>query len=456
MAHIFISYSTQNSKYAYKLADYLRNAGFDVWVDNARLRSSDDWWESIVHALRECSAFIVVMTPESRKSKWVQREVTLADNWHKPMFPVLLAGDNWEIFVRTQYEDVRSDVIAGLSPQYDGNLPDREFMRTLADHVPKRGKGVDITSHKTVSTDDTDPEVVAAIANPPPKDKEFTKKIDGCLTRPIISLLLIPLIIGIIAALVQTWPDIISLFNPSTPVPTLFVTQATPTSPIIVALRDLDIRNGPDAEFSTISILSTGNSLDILGISEDRLWYQVLLSNGRRGWVLGGSTGVRLEGDRGVVNVIIPTLTPSHTPTDTDTPTVTTTLTDTPTSTSTSTHTSTATNTPSNTPTNTPTNTDVFISSPIPSPTLTLVSSGSGSYPCEARIVESNSSSLNVVRARASSSAPLVRPVTPNDPVTITSGSIVSGITWYQITYGTPQSNGWIPIDYLVPSQSCP
>lgn len=453
MAHIFISYSTKNSKYAYKLADHLRNAGFDVWIDNARLRSSDDWWESIVRALRECSAFIVVMTPESRKSKWVQREVTLADNWHKPMFPILLAGDNWEIFVRTQYEDVQSEVISGIPPQYDGNLPDSEFISTLADHVPKSDKGLDITGKKIRSAGDTDPEVIAAMATPPPKDKEFAKKLDGCLTRPIISLLLIPLVIGMIAALVQTWPDIIELFNPSGPQPTQVVAVPTPATPVLIALRDLDIRGGPGADFERLNILPVDSSLDILGISEDRLWYQILLQNGRTGWVLASSSGARLEGDRGVVNVIIPTLTPSNTPTLTPT--------------STPSNTPTVTNT--STPTHTPTNTEVFISSPTPtatsvilpntpisSPTSVSSSSGSLSYPCEARIVESNSSSLNVVRARASSSAPLIRSVSPNDPVTITSRSIVSGITWYQITYGTPQSTGWIPIDYIVPSQSCP
>ncbi len=35
MSHVFVSYSTRNSEYAYKLADKLRTQGFDVWIDNA-------------------------------------------------------------------------------------------------------------------------------------------------------------------------------------------------------------------------------------------------------------------------------------------------------------------------------------------------------------------------------------------------------------------------------------
>ena len=42
MSHIFISYSTRDSAYAGKLADKLRAEGFDVWIDNNRLRSSED------------------------------------------------------------------------------------------------------------------------------------------------------------------------------------------------------------------------------------------------------------------------------------------------------------------------------------------------------------------------------------------------------------------------------
>ena len=85
MAHIFISYSTRDDAYASKLAEKLRAEGFDVWIDNRRLRSSEDWWRSIVLAIDACAAFVVLLTPHSDQSKWVQREITLADkrdNWH--------------------------------------------------------------------------------------------------------------------------------------------------------------------------------------------------------------------------------------------------------------------------------------------------------------------------------------------------------------------------------------
>ncbi|MEO1287448.1 MAG: toll/interleukin-1 receptor domain-containing protein [Chloroflexota bacterium] len=53
MSHVFISYSTKDSDYAYKLADKLREEGFDVWIDNAELRSSIGGRVSFGHYVRQ-------------------------------------------------------------------------------------------------------------------------------------------------------------------------------------------------------------------------------------------------------------------------------------------------------------------------------------------------------------------------------------------------------------------
>ncbi|MBZ0298602.1 MAG: YjzC family protein [Anaerolineae bacterium] len=131
--HVFISYSHRDQDYALMLTDYLRQHGFNVWLDE-RIDYGEDWWHSIVGAIRECGAFLVIMTPASDQSKWVQREVTFADSLDKPAFPVLLQGEllsskNWLIYIRTQYVDVRN-----------GELPDSSFCDRLAQYC-KRSKG---------------------------------------------------------------------------------------------------------------------------------------------------------------------------------------------------------------------------------------------------------------------------------------------------------------------------
>jgi serine/threonine-protein kinase len=123
--HVFLSYDRDDKLYADAVAQHLRGQGFAVWMDD-RIDYGEDWWNIIVEAVRDCAAFAVVMTPNSHQSKWVQRELTLADSLDKPLFPLLRDGDNWPIFVRTQYADVT-----------DGNMPRNDFTNRLGKVAPR-------------------------------------------------------------------------------------------------------------------------------------------------------------------------------------------------------------------------------------------------------------------------------------------------------------------------------
>ena len=86
MSHIFISYSKKNRDYARQLADKLLELGFDVWIDD-RIDYGENWEREIFKAIDGCSAFVVLMTPESYESDWVLRECQYADKRKKPQFP---------------------------------------------------------------------------------------------------------------------------------------------------------------------------------------------------------------------------------------------------------------------------------------------------------------------------------------------------------------------------------
>lgn len=130
MSHIFISYSKKNKDYAYALEDFLRQQGFNVWIDKVGIEYGVDWWDAIVDGLQKCGAFIILMTPESKASAWVKREVFWALD-KRPVFPMLLNGENWELFGPTQYADVR-----------DGSMPDADLLERLSQHVtPQRKHG---------------------------------------------------------------------------------------------------------------------------------------------------------------------------------------------------------------------------------------------------------------------------------------------------------------------------
>ena len=125
MSYVFVSYSHKDADYAHKLADKLQNNGFNVWID-ARLDYGSQWPHEIQTRLDSCDAFILVMSPRSFASEWVQSELQRAKRKLKPIFPLLLEGDEpWLSTESTQYYDVRG-----------GKFPDQRFYSALGKPVP--------------------------------------------------------------------------------------------------------------------------------------------------------------------------------------------------------------------------------------------------------------------------------------------------------------------------------
>ena len=156
-----------------------------------------------------------------------------------------------------------------------------------------------------------------------------------------------------------------------TPAPT-----ATPSTPVAEALRAIAVRAGPGVGYPQTDTLAQGDRLNITGQSADGLWYQVIMPDGARGWIVSSEALVRASGDlAGLAVAQPPTLTPTSTPsatptaTNTATPTPSDTPTRTPTATATSTDTPTATDTATATPSDTPTATDTATSTPTDTPT---------------------------------------------------------------------------------------
>jgi nucleotide-binding universal stress UspA family protein len=122
--HVFISYAREDQAYARDLAADLRTHGFEPWMDD-RIDFGDRWWQTIVQAVRASAAAIVVMTPEAEESEWVEREILLAQREGKPLFPLLLRGEGFPLFITAQYADVTR-----------GRMPPDSFYERLARVAP--------------------------------------------------------------------------------------------------------------------------------------------------------------------------------------------------------------------------------------------------------------------------------------------------------------------------------
>jgi hypothetical protein len=122
MSHIFISYSRSDLDFARYLRASLEAEGFPVWMDEKRLSAGMDWWGEIEANIDACAAFLVVMSPDSKESVFVQNEILRALDQKKPMFPVLLAGKNFGILAHVQFEDMRGGLNAKFSADFLSNM----------------------------------------------------------------------------------------------------------------------------------------------------------------------------------------------------------------------------------------------------------------------------------------------------------------------------------------------
>jgi hypothetical protein len=122
MSHIFISYSRKDIDFARYLRASLENAGFRVWMDEKRLSAGMNWSDELQKAIDHCGAFVVIMSPDSHESKFVQSEILHAIDRKKTIFPVLLIGEPFFLLKAYQYEDMRGGLGAKVSSQFIRNL----------------------------------------------------------------------------------------------------------------------------------------------------------------------------------------------------------------------------------------------------------------------------------------------------------------------------------------------
>ena len=90
---VFLSYSRPNAEKMRRLRADLRAAGLNVWTDENLNIGTPSWKRAVEDAIRRTRSLVVLMTPESKGSEWVERELNSAKAHHKPIFPILIRGN---------------------------------------------------------------------------------------------------------------------------------------------------------------------------------------------------------------------------------------------------------------------------------------------------------------------------------------------------------------------------
>lgn len=91
MTKVFLSYARADGQMAAaRLRAELSRSGFDIWQDTQNMASGQAWKEQLRQALREVDAVVVLMTPGSVTSKYVEWEWEMAQMASKRVIPLLI------------------------------------------------------------------------------------------------------------------------------------------------------------------------------------------------------------------------------------------------------------------------------------------------------------------------------------------------------------------------------
>ena len=124
--HIFISYrrAEPDMSFAYRLANSLKEAGHSVWIDVEGLAPANRWHREIQRGIDESYAYVIVISPNSLESEWVQNELIYAlQNKPGQIYPVLFRDARLPPeLITIQYVDFREDYASALW-QLLANLP---------------------------------------------------------------------------------------------------------------------------------------------------------------------------------------------------------------------------------------------------------------------------------------------------------------------------------------------
>lgn len=110
---VFLSYCRRNAVKMRRLRADLIAAGFNVWTDESLQPGTPSWLYAIDSAIRSAMCVLVLLTPDARKSEWVDKELATAKIHRKEIIPLLAQGNEQTalplLLSSTQYLDIRSE-----------------------------------------------------------------------------------------------------------------------------------------------------------------------------------------------------------------------------------------------------------------------------------------------------------------------------------------------------------
>lgn len=146
---LFVSYSRRDAAAAEQLCADLTAAGLKPSWDRD-LVGGQQWWDGILSSIRECEAFVFVLSPDSVRSRACKAELNYAVDLRRPVLPVMVREVSLDLapepIPETQVinltERTPEAVIRLLVALSRSRTPDPPFDQPSAPPVPMKDLGV--------------------------------------------------------------------------------------------------------------------------------------------------------------------------------------------------------------------------------------------------------------------------------------------------------------------------
>ena len=89
MSQIFVSYSRKDLDFVQRMAKDLQAHGLEVWYDLSGLEVGTRWGKEIQNAIQQSQYLLVVLSPNSIESEWVEKEFLYANSLKLKIIPLL-------------------------------------------------------------------------------------------------------------------------------------------------------------------------------------------------------------------------------------------------------------------------------------------------------------------------------------------------------------------------------
>jgi hypothetical protein len=117
---IYIAHSSKDSRVSKRIAKSLRRRGLEVWYDGWEIRVGDSITQRISHGLEQGDFLIAVLSRNSVKSRWVQKELSAALQIGLFVLPVRIDGCRIPILLRDlRYADLRKGFRQAIEELHD-------------------------------------------------------------------------------------------------------------------------------------------------------------------------------------------------------------------------------------------------------------------------------------------------------------------------------------------------